>query len=135
MASHAELFLAYVRPHWRRLHQIAGRYAASGHEANDLVQETLLRAWRSFSPVDGGTYERGWLFVILRNVAAEWRRTRKRRIRLVSAANHELTDFASTELTDSLPPLPAVNEAQFRELLDARLAAAVDALDDAYREV
>ncbi len=44
--------------------------------ADDLVQETYLRAWKYFSSFDPETNCRAWLFRILRNVWADrWRKT------------------------------------------------------------
>lgn len=127
-------FLNYVRPHWRRLHLIARQYVALA-DAPDLVQETLLRAWRNFSPAGDRVYQRAWLLVILRNVVLEWQRTARRRIRLTVVSDTELTEVASSDPGELLAAIPAMNEAQFRELLDDRLAAALDALEPVYREV
>jgi len=38
--------------------------------ADDLVQETLLRAWANLSSFQPGTSMSAWLFTILRNVVA-----------------------------------------------------------------
>ena len=42
--------------------------ARNRHAADDLVQETILRAWSSFGTFIPGTNLRAWLFTILRNV-------------------------------------------------------------------
>ena len=44
-------------------------YSLSGasHKADDLVQETLVKAWANFSSFQEGTNLRAWLFTILRN--------------------------------------------------------------------
>ncbi len=135
MEETAEAFLRYTRPHWKRLHLIARRYVAREEDANDLVQETLLRAWRNFSPGEESSYKRSWLFVILRNVALDWQRTAKRRIKMVLSSESELTEVAPADPTEPFSPLPAMDEQRFREFLDDRLAAALDALEPPFREV
>lgn len=130
-----EAFGRYVRPQWRRLHLAARRYTAREHDAQDLVQEALLRAWRNFSLTEERTHSRAWLFVILRNVAAEWHRTAKRRIRLISSEALELTELSPSDPTEPFAPLPAMDERRFLEFLDDHLAAALDALEPSFREV
>ena len=46
--------------------------------ADDLVQETILRAWSSFASFNPGTNLRAWLFTILRNVFYSDLRKRRR---------------------------------------------------------
>lgn len=135
MTEMAETFLRYVQPHWRRLHQVAGRYAAHGGDAHDLVQETLLRAWKAFAPTEERSYRRAWLFVIMRNVALDWQRTASRRIDLVLVPDSELTELAPADLCEPFSAFPSMGEAEFRELLDERIATAFDKLEDAHREV
>lgn len=135
MSESVEGFLRYVRPHLRPLHHAARQYAARPEDTQDLVQEVLLRAWRNFSATDDRVYRQAWLFVILRNVAAEWRRTARRRIRLVPLEDAELTEMASVDPAGPLCPLPVMSEGQFREFLDDHIAAALDALAAPFREV
>ena len=47
--------------------RFARRLTADPAAAEDLVQETLMRAWRSFDQFHGGTNVRAWLFRILLN--------------------------------------------------------------------
>jgi len=56
-------------PHTRSLLLFARRLAGDGVTAEDMVQETLLRAWRSFHQFEAGTNVRAWLFRILVNVS------------------------------------------------------------------
>jgi RNA polymerase sigma-70 factor (ECF subfamily) len=56
-------------PHTRGLLRVARRLSRDLSSAEDLVQETLLSAWRSFHQFQVGTNERAWLFRILINAA------------------------------------------------------------------
>jgi RNA polymerase sigma-70 factor, ECF subfamily len=54
-------------PHSKSLLRVARRLASDPATAEDLVQETLFRAWRSFHQFQPGTNMRAWLFRILFN--------------------------------------------------------------------
>jgi RNA polymerase sigma-70 factor, ECF subfamily len=54
-------------PHSRSLLRVARRIASDHATAEDLVQETLLRAWKHFDRFEKGTNVRAWLFRILFN--------------------------------------------------------------------
>ena len=62
--------------HLDTLYQTALRLTRSRAEAEDVVQETFLRAFRSFDRFNPGTNCRAWLFTILRNVFLNTRRGR-----------------------------------------------------------
>ena len=128
-------FLRFVRPQWKRMHHVARRYTAGEEDARDLVQETLLRAWRSFSPSQERSYSQAWLFVIMRSAAVDWQRTAKRRIKLVLTSDSELTELAPADLAEPFCPLPSMDEERFREFLDDRIVAALESLDASFREV
>jgi len=55
-------------PHSRSLLRVARRLAFDPATAEDLVQETFFRAWRSFYQFQAGTNMRAWLFRILFNL-------------------------------------------------------------------
>jgi RNA polymerase sigma-70 factor (ECF subfamily) len=54
--------------HLDALYQAALRFTHNRTEAEDVVQETFLRAFRGFHQFNPGTNCRAWLFTILRNV-------------------------------------------------------------------
>ncbi len=60
-------FEALVREHVDALYGAALRLTRHRSDAEDLLQETLLKAWRSFHTFAEGTNARAWLFRILMN--------------------------------------------------------------------
>lgn len=134
MNSLVSAFEAFVAPHLERLTALARQYARTPEDAADLLQETLLRAWRDFSPARETAYRRGWLVVILRNIAVDWSRAERRRIRMTPLEDAELTDVIPVDASEPFAPLPTMDEQRFREFLGDRLVAALDALPATFRE-
>src|SRR6516162_3447815 len=73
--SRSRRFEKEALPHLGALHRMARQLV--GEAADDLVQETFLRAWKYFESYDSATNCRAWLFRILRNAwISRWRKTR-----------------------------------------------------------
>ncbi|GAA1599292.1 sigma-70 family RNA polymerase sigma factor [Kribbella hippodromi] len=73
-------FAALAEQHRRELHVHCYRMLASFDDAEDAVQETLLRAWRSLGQHDGRTYFRAWLYRIATNICLDLTRRHTRRL-------------------------------------------------------
>jgi RNA polymerase sigma-70 factor (ECF subfamily) len=63
-----EAFESIAMPHLAALLRVAQRLTPESTSAEDLVQETMLLAWRGFHGFQTGTNARAWLFRILLNV-------------------------------------------------------------------
>ena len=69
-----------ARRHRRELHVHCYRMLASFDDAEDAVQETLLRAWRSRDTLEAEQSARAWLYKIATNVCINLTRSRSRRL-------------------------------------------------------
>ena len=93
-----ERFCVEALPQLRALYGIAYRMTGNVHDAEDLVQETFLRAYRGFDRFRPGTNARAWLITILQRVRTDAFRRRQRRP-------------ATVELTGEGPAVPPPQEA------------------------
>ncbi len=75
-AGDGDAFAALVEPHRRELHAHCYRMLASSHDADDALQDTLLRAWRGLPRFAARSSLRTWLYAIATNVCL---RTAERR--------------------------------------------------------
>ena len=73
-------FSALAERHRRELHVHCYRMLASFDDAEDAVQETFLRAWRSRDSFDGSSLFRAWLYRIATNVCLDVLRRSSRRL-------------------------------------------------------
>src|SRR5437588_12357295 len=68
-----------LEQHRRELTGYCYRMLGSGFEADDAVQETLVRAWRRSDGFEGRSTVRSWLYRIATNVCLDMLRSRQRR--------------------------------------------------------
>jgi RNA polymerase sigma-70 factor (ECF subfamily) len=113
-------------PHLDTLYRVALRLTGDSSAAEDLVQDTMLRAirgWKSFRP---GSNARAWLVTILRNQFINGWRSQKR-----SPSGIDMDTIP--EPADPTDPDPEGRF--FTELVDEEVIRAVDSLPEDFREV
>lgn len=115
------------------LYRTALRLTRVPSDAEDLVQETYLKAFRAADSFERGTNLRAWLFTILHNTARNRARDRARESAVT--VNSEMVDQAAE--TPALGTPGRVDDPEtllIRSTLAPELQAAVDELPDAFRE-
>jgi len=109
------------------LYRTALRLMRSPADAEDLVQETYLKAFRAADSFQAGTNLRAWLFTILHNTARNRFRDRAR--------EPVVADSDAVERAVWLAPTEDSPEALLlRNTLGAELQAAIDDLPEAFRQ-
>jgi RNA polymerase sigma-70 factor, ECF subfamily len=100
-------------PHSGRLIRFACRLTSNRAAAEDLVQETLLQAWRCFHQFEPGSNVRAWLFRILINIfRGQGRRTRREgeAVGLDSAGLHNVIRSTAANPGEALEVLEALDQ-------------------------
>lgn len=110
-----------------RLFGAALRLTANRADAEDLVQETYLKAFRFADRFEPGTNLKAWLFTILHNTHLNSRRQMRRDPVEVDS---ERVERSSDVVASQDDPERLV----MREVLDVDLKAALDGLPEAFRE-
>jgi RNA polymerase sigma-70 factor (TIGR02960 family) len=124
-------FADRAQRHRRELHVHCYRMLASFDDAEDAVQETLLRAWRGRAGFDGGSQFRAWLYRIATNVCLDILRRRSRQVpKLDSFADLPWLQPYPDRLLDEVAPNEDAPDAVIieRETIELTFLAALQVL-------
>jgi RNA polymerase sigma-70 factor (ECF subfamily) len=126
--SRREQFEREALPHLDAVYRMALRLAGEVSDAEDLAQETMLKAWRAWEQYQPGTNAKAWLLTILRN--AFLNRYRRERTRRETADVHEIEPFTVFQDVQDVDPEGTF----FARLVDDEVVRAIDALPPDFRE-
>lgn len=115
-------FESVAMPHMNDLYRAASSMLGNRTEAEDIVQETYLQAWKSFHRFTPGTNCRAWLFKILFHVIQHHRR---------KWFKFKFADGGEEILEQTMQYEPPVRQ----DLSDEDVLAAFREIPQAYREV
>lgn len=124
-------FSELALPHLHALYNLALSLTRNETEAEDIVQETYLRAYRFFDQFQRGTNCKAWLFRILRNTHINRYRKRTREPQTVDL--EDIENQAAAEAADlTQAPLNPRDE-MLKDLYDDEIQAALEALPEEFR--
>ena len=118
-----EIFEAEAMHHINDLYRTATRLTMNQTDADDLVQETFMQAWKSFGHYELGTNCRAWLYKILFNKFDHFRRKKYMQAKYIQEAD----DFVFLNTTYVAPISESVT--------DEEVLCALDNLPVHYRSV
>lgn len=118
-----EVFEAEAMDHINDLYRTALRLTRDATDADDLVQETYMQAWKSFDNYELGTNCRAWLYKILFNKFDHYRRKKYTQAKYIQEADDLV--FANASVNAPLP----------ENLTDTEVIGALNKLPDHYRSV
>ena len=133
MSDERTRFANVVLPHLGDAYALARWLARNDSDAEDIVQEACLRAFRGIGGF-GDINARGWVLSIVRNTAYTWLK-RHRDPKFVAVDNVEEVEQAGADAGVEWGSTPASPEAALIEQADAaRLEAAIAELPIEFRE-
>lgn len=127
-------FAEEALPHLDAVYRFALRLSGAPDQAEDLVQETFLRAFRSWGQYTKGTAAKSWLFTICRNVYLR-RRERTQRHDDIVEQNVGREGPGPSPVNPVWTSVLGVDPEGdfFRSIVDARILEALDELPEEYR--
>ena len=125
-------FQSEALPHMDFLYNYALRMTYNAADAEDLVQETFLKAFRFWDSYEKGTNIRAWLFRIMKN--AYINRYRKEKKEPETVEYQEVENFYNN-VRGSAAESSDLQEAVFSNLLEDEVSRAIAELPDDFRTV
>jgi RNA polymerase sigma-70 factor (ECF subfamily) len=127
-----QAFAAAAMQYAPQLYNAALRMTRNRADAEDLVQETYLRAYRSYATFEAGTNLRAWLFRILTNTFINAYRAKQRRPQETDLGDME--DLYLYRRIGQVNPASVSAEDQLLDLFtDDEVKAALEDLPEAFR--
>jgi RNA polymerase sigma-70 factor (ECF subfamily) len=131
-ADRMAVFEDLVRTYEKPLFQFAFRLSGNHHEAQDLLQESLYRAYKSFAKFEEGTAFDRWLYQIIHNLYID--HYRKKKNRPVVASIDEPLPHLENEKTIEIPDWTANPEEEaMRGELGRQIQRGLNELPSEYR--
>ncbi|MGH9657163.1 MAG: RNA polymerase sigma factor, partial [Bryobacteraceae bacterium] len=128
-AGNSDAYRVLVDRHSRNIFRLAYRMTGNEQDAEDVVQEAFLRAYRQIQKFDSRSSFSTWLYAIAANYSRDLIRARNRR-----QEHHSPSDDDAAGLAESIPsPAPAPDRVAFSGQLQSLIGPALDRLSASER--
>jgi RNA polymerase sigma-70 factor (ECF subfamily) len=125
-------FNTEMLPHLDALYNFAIRLSNDPNDAEDLVQDTIVKAYRFFSSYERGTNAKAWLFRILKN---SYINNYRKQTKLPYQIDYdEVSTFYETIRSD-WSDTTDMEQIIYREMLDDEITRALNRLPEDFRTV
>jgi RNA polymerase sigma-70 factor (ECF subfamily) len=121
-----------IIPHLDAMYNFGLRLTSDPNDAEDLVQDTIVKAFRFFSSYEKGTNAKAWLFRILKNSFINNYRKKSKQPSQVDY--DEVSSFYETIRADRTDTSD-LEDRMFRELIDDDISNALEQLPEDFRTV
>ncbi len=120
-AGHPGAFGELVRRYQGRLYPTLLRLVGSAEDAEDLLQEAFLRAYRKLGRFKGQSSFYTWLYALAVNLALSHRRRRKRPTRFSELCAENLGAIEPTDRPDRSDPTLPISQAEIQQQVQLAL--------------
>jgi RNA polymerase sigma-70 factor, ECF subfamily len=119
-------------PHMDALYNFALRMTGDSDDANDLVQDTFLKAFRFFDKFEKGTNSKAWLFRIMKNTFIN---TYRKQIKEPDKVDYEEVENFYENVKPSSTDSAHLEKEIYDNLLDDEISTAIASLPDDFKTV
>lgn len=120
-------------PHINSLYNFALKLTGNTGDAEDLVQETYLRAYKFFHKYKKDTYIKAWLFSILKNTFINIYRKKKKEPEKVDF--HSVEQFIDQLTDNNNKPFKQIQDEISKNVFDDEVKVAMDSLSEEFRAI
>lgn len=127
-----EEFSREILPHMDAIYTFALRLTADPNDAEDLVQDTIVKAYRFFSSFEKGTNAKAWLYRILKN---SYINSYRKKSKEPNQVDYDEVSMYYESIRDERTDTSDLEEMMFRDMVGDDINIALKSLPEDFRTV